>query len=62
MVSRGRDELETAAAEMRGAGTVARAMPFDVTDPAQVDDLFRGLDHCDVLLKKCGRQPAAALS
>jgi NAD(P)-dependent dehydrogenase (short-subunit alcohol dehydrogenase family) len=54
MVSRGREELERAAGELRAAGGRARAMPCDVTVPTDVEKLFASLERCDVLVNNAG--------
>ena len=54
MVSRGREELERAARELRAAGGSARTMPCDVTVPAEVEKLFASLERCDVLVNNAG--------
>ena len=54
LVSRGREELEAAAAELRAAGALARAVPCDVTMPADVAALFASVECCDVLVNNAG--------
>ena len=54
LVSRGREDLETAAAELRSGGGNVRPLPCDVTVPADVATLFASLERCDVLVNNAG--------
>lgn len=54
LVSRGTEELERAAAAIRARGGHARAVACDVTQPADVHELFAGLGRCDVLINNAG--------
>src|SRR5205085_471731 len=58
LASRNRDKLETAVAELRAQGATAEAFAADVTDEAQVVDLFaavlRRFGRLDVLVNNAG--------
>jgi NAD(P)-dependent dehydrogenase (short-subunit alcohol dehydrogenase family) len=54
LVARARPELEDLAANLRSRGARARAIACDVTDDAQVEQLFAGLERCDVLVNNAG--------
>ena len=54
LVSRGHDELEAAATELRAAGSLARTVVCDVTAPADVAALFASLERCDILVNNAG--------
>ena len=54
LISRGSEELEKTAAELRASGGIARAMPCDVTVPDDVAALFASIERCDVLVNNAG--------
>ena len=54
LVSRGAEELEAAAAQIRAAGGSARAAACDVTSAADIEALFTALPRCDVLINNAG--------
>jgi gluconate 5-dehydrogenase len=56
LVLNGRDPatLESRAATLREAGTVARILPFDVADAAAVNKSIAGLDRIDILVSNAG--------
>ena len=54
LVSRGREELERAAAELGASGGTARAIPCDVTVAEDVAALFSLIERCDVLVNNAG--------
>ena len=54
LVSRGKDELDAAAAQIVSGGGHARAEVCDVLDAAQVERLFASLPRCDVLVNNAG--------
>ena len=52
--SRSSAELDAVAAEIAGAGGLARTLPFDVTDSAAIRDAFAGLRRLDILVNNAG--------
>lgn len=54
LISRGAEDLERAAAELRATGARATALACDVTDAAQVQAAFSTLSRCDVLVNNAG--------
>lgn len=54
LASRGGDDLERAVTAVRAQGGRARAMVCDVTEPADVADLFAAVETCDVLVNNAG--------
>jgi NAD(P)-dependent dehydrogenase (short-subunit alcohol dehydrogenase family) len=54
LVARAKPELEELAARLRAHGGHAQAAACDVTDDAQVAQLFDGLERCDVLVNNAG--------
>jgi NAD(P)-dependent dehydrogenase (short-subunit alcohol dehydrogenase family) len=52
--SRSPAELDAVAVEIAAAGGVARALPFDVTDPAAMRAAFAGLARLDILVNNAG--------
>lgn len=61
IASRTKSELMRAAEEIRGeTGAVVRAIPADVTDPAQIEALFRAAGPVDILVNNAGGPPFAA--
>jgi NAD(P)-dependent dehydrogenase (short-subunit alcohol dehydrogenase family) len=54
LVARVRQDLEDLAASLRARAASARPIVCDVTDDAQVAQLFGGLERCDVLVNNAG--------
>jgi NAD(P)-dependent dehydrogenase (short-subunit alcohol dehydrogenase family) len=54
LMSRGRDRLESLAAELRARGFVAQATPCDVSDVAQVQRVIASLPRLDILVNNAG--------
>ncbi|MFO1426269.1 MAG: glucose 1-dehydrogenase [Steroidobacteraceae bacterium] len=54
LVSRGGAELESLAAQLRAQGAAVRCSACDVTDAAALQELFAGLERCDVLVNNAG--------
>jgi NAD(P)-dependent dehydrogenase (short-subunit alcohol dehydrogenase family) len=54
LVSRTAAELDAVAREIAESGGKARALPFDVTDTAALQNAFDDLEHLDVLVNNAG--------
>ncbi len=54
LAARTREDIDAAASEIRAAGGRAHAVACDVTQAAQLSDLFSGLEALDVLVNNAG--------
>jgi NAD(P)-dependent dehydrogenase (short-subunit alcohol dehydrogenase family) len=54
LLARNAGQLNELAREISTGGGKARAVPCDVTSAAEVRDVFRALDRCDVLINNAG--------
>jgi NAD(P)-dependent dehydrogenase (short-subunit alcohol dehydrogenase family) len=54
LVARNAEQLEAVAAEIRDKGGSARTFAGDVTRPEVVQQVFAGLERCDVLINNAG--------
>jgi NAD(P)-dependent dehydrogenase (short-subunit alcohol dehydrogenase family) len=54
LVARNAAQLDAVAAEIRDTGGSARTVAGDVTQPEVVQNIFAGLERCDVLINNAG--------